>query len=1767
MLYRKSRDAVSWGASATLAANATNYVDTSVVVGSNYEYRILISTASYSSYGYIYTGIETPLVESRGKVILLVDNTQAASLAYELMRLQQDLVGDGWTVLRHDVSRTASVTNIKAIITADYNADTNNVKSVFIFGRVPVPYSGSINPDGHYYRAFPADVYYGELTSAWTDTQTLTGNNPGDGKFDQSTLPSDMELQVGRVDLANMPAFAKEETELLRQYLNKDHNFRHKIITAEPRGLMDDNFGVFGGESFASTGWRDFATFFGASNTFERDWLTTLATNSYLWGYGCGGGTASSCGGVGTTAQFATNDPRVVFTEFLGSYFGNWDTQNNFMRAALGTPSYTLTCAWAGRPYWFFHHMAQGEPIGFSTRLSQNNSGLYSANWGYRYVDIALMGDPTLRLHPVASPTELTATTIGPAVSLEWIASADAGLPGFLGYHVYRAVTIDGPWTRLTTDAIAVTQYSDAAPPTSAVYIVRALCLQTASSGSYKNLSQGAFVAEPNTPPTISGIADLVTDEDTASGTSSFTIGDAETSADALWITATASNAALVKNFVFAGAGAARTISVVPVTNANGSSVITVTVSDGFASASTNFTLTVNPVNDPPVPANLTLIVTNNRPATVTLSATDVENDPLSYALVTSPTNGTLTGVPPSLTYTDTNSPFATDSFRYTAFDGIAFRTGTVTLTIRYMAAITTDPQSLTNNPGTVASFMVSASGTAPLYYQWQKNTVNIGSATNATYTIPSVAFGHAGNYRCLVNNMVNSATSAVATLTVNGPAITANPQSLTNNPGTVASFTVTATGTALCYQWQKEAVNIGSATNATYTIGSVAAGDAGNYRCIVSDVEYAVTSTVATLTVNVPVAITIQPVSQTKTVGDSVSFTVVATGTAPLNYQWQKDTVNIGSATSATCTIPAAAADDAGNYRCLVSNMVNAVTSDVATLTVNTPVAITIQPVSQTNNPGSSASFTVSASGTAPLNYQWQKEASDISMATNATYTIPSVAAGDMGNYRCIVSNMVNAVTSAPATLSVDGPVTITIQPVSQTNAVSSTAGFMVSAAGTAPLYYQWQKNLVNIGSATTATYTIGSVAFGDAGNYRCIVSNVLNAATSAVATLTVIKADQMITFPASLAQAVTSTVHLSATASSGLAVTNFTVVAGPGAITGLTNLTFSGTGIVAIVAAQAGDANWNAAPNVTNTINVVYRADWGMVAGGGYHSTALKLDSTVWSWGYNSYGQLGIGNFTSTNIPVRVAILTNMAVIADGSYHSLAVKGDGTVWAWGYNWYGQLGDGTTTQTNTPVQTVGLSNITTVEAGSYHSLALKGDGTVWAWGANWYGQLGDGTTTPTNTPVQTIGLSNITTVEAGSYHSLALKGDGTVWAWGYNWYGQLGDGTTTQTNVPVQTVGLSNITMVEAGSYHSLALKGDGTVWAWGYNRNGQLGDGTTMQTNTPVQTVGLSNITMVEAGSYHSLALKGDGTVWAWGYNGYGQLGDGTTTSTSMPVQVSGLSNVVAIAAGSEHSLAIKIDGTVWAWGRNDYGQLGDGTTTPTNVPVQVYGFSMGTPNLPPVVNITSPSNGTWFTTPVNITISADASDSDGTVAKVEFYQGATKLGEATAEPYGITWSNVAGGSYSLTAKATDNFGASMTSSEVGIMVNEAPAITIQPVSQTNAVSSTADFMVSATGTAPLYYQWQKDTVNIGSATTMTYTIGSVAFSDAGSYRCLVSNVVNAATSDVATLTVSKADQTITFPAIPDQMVTNTVHLSATASSGLTVTNFALVSGPGVL
>jgi hypothetical protein len=253
---------------------------------------------------------------------------------------------------------------------------------------------------------------------------------------------------------------------------------------------VDDNFGYFGGEAFASTGFKIIGPIVGPGNVVSADYLTTMADSSYLWSYGCGGGWFQGAGGIGSTSDFANSHTQSVFTMLFGSYFGDWDSQDNFLRAPLAQ-GLTLTNAWSGRPHWVFHQMALGENIGYCARVTQNNNATYFASYGARFVSIGLMGDPTLRNTMIAPPGKLEVSNDGFNIHLSWEESPE----NVLGYNIYRKAASDDDFVRVNAEPVTLNTFVDSCLEVEGdiLYMVRALNLQLTPSGSYYNMSQGVI--------------------------------------------------------------------------------------------------------------------------------------------------------------------------------------------------------------------------------------------------------------------------------------------------------------------------------------------------------------------------------------------------------------------------------------------------------------------------------------------------------------------------------------------------------------------------------------------------------------------------------------------------------------------------------------------------------------------------------------------------------------------------------------------------------------------------------------------------------------------------------------------------------------------------------------------------------------------------------------------------------------------------------------------------------------------------------------------------------------------------------------------------------------------------------------------------------------------------------------------------------------------------------------------------------------------------
>ncbi len=526
-------DQSEWGSAiANLGKDALTYTDENVIPGIAYEYQVLkvctpagvktinvggIDTVTtYFGSGYVLSGINVSPTLHRGTVILLVDSTMMMPLSAEIARLEQDLKNELWTVIKRSAPRATAfnseaVATTKEIIFSIIEKNPNEQYSILLLGRIPVPYSGLMAPDGHapdHLGAWPADVYYGDFDGEWADESiNSTGaaraenkNVPGDGKFDKSQNDVDIKYPIGRIDFYNLTSFAETEVQLLKRYLDKNHAFRSGEIKPVYSATVDDNFGTYG-EGFSGSAYRGFGGLVGKDNIVaNREFLDSTITT--MFSYGCGAGSYTSCAGVGGIAEFSKRPITSVFTSVFGSYFGDWDSKDNVLRSVVASRGTVLTAGWAARPHWFFHPMGLGKPIGEVLLGAQNNTqqylpAIYNTKrypGGVYYqvaprgTHIALIGDPTLRMTsnmPIETPKNIGVTTMVSA-QIDW-----ESVPNADGYLLYKSSSEAGPFEALTPSPITETTFHDinANWKQDVVYQVRAVMLRETKSGSFYEVS------------------------------------------------------------------------------------------------------------------------------------------------------------------------------------------------------------------------------------------------------------------------------------------------------------------------------------------------------------------------------------------------------------------------------------------------------------------------------------------------------------------------------------------------------------------------------------------------------------------------------------------------------------------------------------------------------------------------------------------------------------------------------------------------------------------------------------------------------------------------------------------------------------------------------------------------------------------------------------------------------------------------------------------------------------------------------------------------------------------------------------------------------------------------------------------------------------------------------------------------------------------------------------------------------------------------------
>jgi len=325
----------------------------------------------------------------------------------------------------------------------------------------------------------------------------------------------------------------------------------------------------------------------------------------------------------------------------------------------------------------------------------------------------------------------------------------------------------------------------------------------------------------------------------------------------------------------------------------------------------------------------------------------------------------------------------------------------------------------------------------------------------------------------------------------------------------------------------------------------------------------------------------------------------------------------------------------------------------------------------------------------------------------------------------------------------------------------------------------------------------------------------------------------------------------------------------------------------------------------------------NWNALSVATYDSTlARKTDGTLWGWGYNYYGGLGQNSEVRYSSPVQVGTDTTWGTeIIHSGGHSTATKTDGTLWAWGYNTNGQLGLNNTTQYSSPIQVgsgtdwaTGNDKLSTSASAVF---GIKTDGSLWVWGRQDHGQLASNEqNVQYSSPIQIPGTWSTATVGGGDMCG-GVKTDGTLWMWGSASNGALGqnEGGTYRRSSPVQIPGTS-WKQLACSESASMATRTDGTLWGWGSNDEGYLGINTNeIKYSSPVQCPG-TTWDKVNSGGDHFMAVKTDGTLWTWGLNDYGQLalgdrGPSTSTARSSPTQVPGTWTLDNVSHGKNNDV----------------------------------------------------------------------------------------------------------------------------------------------------------------------------------------------------------------------------------------------------------------------
>jgi hypothetical protein len=1058
--------------------------------------------------------------------------------------------------------------------------------------------------------------------------------------------------------------------------------------------------------------------------------------------------------------------------------------------------------------------------------------------------------------------------------------------------------------------------------------------------------------------------------------------------------------------------------------------------------------------------------------------------------------------------------------------------------------AIITQPVNQTTTVGATATLSVVANGTAPLAYQWSRSNdggttwAAISGATSSSYTTPTTVAGdNAAKFRVVVSNSLGSITSAIATLTVNAatpPTVTTQPANASVPEGAQASFSVVVSGSApLAFQWSRSNdggtswAQVGGATSATYAFLSNMSDNGAKFRVQASNPAGSITSATATLTViPAPPTITVQPSNQTVTVGATATFSVTATGSLTLGYQWMRSNdggttwATIPGATSASyvtaATVPA---DNAAKFRVVVSNGPTPATSSAATLTVTAAVAPTIatQPANQTVTLGSTATFTVVANGTAPLSYQWSRSNDGgttwaaISGATATSYTTPATVAGDNGAvFRVAVSNSAGSVTTTTASL------TVTI----------STAGLLAYW----PLDDGTGLTAADVsGNHNTGTITNGVWRTGKVGGCLSFSGNgMVNAGNAAIL-------------------APTNGISVACWIKTGQAASATTsVLRHNGHFTGL-QLGTDGTAHATV---------W--AGGVANQVPFAWNGVWNDLL---WHHFAVTYDQSNGLRVYKD-GQFVAGMMALTGIlPASPSAPLMLAASESGGEYFLGALDDVRVYSRALTAVEVQVLGTKSSANTaPVVNAGPDftvNGTATLAGSASDDGLPSP--PGAMTVTWTMVSGPGTVTFAN---GNAAATTATFSANGTYTLRLTASDGTL---------STSDDAVVTFNAPIApaiTTQPAN-QLVPPGSTATFSVVATGTApltYQWSRSNDGglswtALNGATATSYTTPAAVAGDNGakfrvVVTNGAGSATSAIgtlTVGTGLVAYWpldagtGTSAVDASGNGNTGTIVNGTWISGklagalsFAGAGTVACGTSATLSPRNGITVACWIKTAQAATAftsilrhDGHFTAlqldTDGTAHVMVWANGTLLLIPFQWTGVWNDNTWHHFAATYDQAAGLNVYKDGVSVLTSTLALGLLPASTTAPFMLGGSEQNNEFFTGSLDDVRVYARALSVTEVQSLLSTAPTITVQPANQTVTAGSTATFAVTASGSAPLAYQWSRSNdggtnwTAINGATASSYTTAATTVGDnAAMFRVAVSNAAGSVTSMAATLTV---------------------------------------------